>query len=86
MQHVGRAADIGAIHVAHIRQADIFDHGKRAEARRVARAIVGVDVSKRQAGICQRADSAFHMDLRGGHVRRFARGMLKYPRDIRRAF
>ena len=81
---IRRAADVGGVHVAAL-QAHVVDHRHRAEAaRRIAGAVIAVDVVLGQAGILQRAFGAFGVQQRDGLVRRLAGGMLPRPDDIAR--
>jgi len=82
VQHVGRAAGLGAVHVAHVAQAHVFNHRQCAEPGCVAGAEVAVHIVDAKARIGQRPARALRMDLRHRLVRRLACGVLVDARDI----
>ena len=81
MQDIGRAADLGSVHMPDVLQAHIFDHRQRAEAGRVAGAVIRIDIPDRQAGVVERALRAFGMELGDRLVDRLAGGVLADTRN-----
>lgn len=80
MVDIGQAPALGGVEMAQ-RQPEIFDHGKRAHARRIpARQVAGteipLDIGGRQAGVGQGSGRHFGMKLRQRDIRRIAGRML----------
>src|SRR6202044_3100448 len=73
---VRRAAELGRLGVAKF-QVHIFRHGGGSRSGRVAGAEITVDVVARQAGVLERAERNFGMELRHRLVRRVPRRMLE---------
>ncbi|MDT4788875.1 hypothetical protein FQZ97_212620 [compost metagenome] len=85
MRQVRGAAGFRGVDVADL-QAEVVDHVQHAQARRVARAEIAVDVRQRQAGVFQCAFRAFGMQLGHGLVRCLAGRVLIGADDIGLAF
>ena len=82
MQHVGGAADIRAVQVPQLGQAQIVRHVERPEARRGAGAEIAVDVVLGEAGVLQRAARHLGMELRHRLVLGLARRVLEGAHDV----
>ena len=63
-------------------QVHIFRHGGGSRSGRVAGAEITVDVVARQAGVLERAERDFGMELRHRLVRRVPRRMLEGAGDV----
>ena len=81
MEDIGRAADIGGVHVPDVPEAHIFDHRQRAEARRVACAVIRIDIVDGQAGVIERAPGALGVELGDRRIDRLAGRMLVDTRN-----
>ena len=81
MRNIGTATDIGTVQVPEL-EVHVVGHGQWPEAGSVAGAEIAVDIILRQAGIGQRADRAFGVQLRDGLVLRQPGRVLISPGNI----
>jgi hypothetical protein len=72
MDHVGRAAGIGGVHMARL-QPHVLDHRHRSETGRVAGAEVAVDIVLGEARVLERPLGDLRVELRQRDVLRQAR-------------
>ncbi len=77
---VRRAAEVGALGVAHL-QVEVVDHRRRAHAGRIAGTEIAIDVALAQARVAQRAGRALGMQLGHGLVGRLACRVLEGTDD-----
>ena len=72
---IGRAAGVGRVDMAE-RQAEIFRHRERSQARGIAGAEIAIDIAVAEPGIFERAFRDVHVQLRHRGVGRLAQRML----------
>ena len=78
---VGRSARLRRVDVPEL-EPHVVGHGQAAEARRIARAEIAVDVVLREVGVGERAHRRLGVELRQRLLVRLARRMLVDTRDI----